>query len=107
MLVAALTSLGASVPVRAQIQQVSGSELSATIDNGVAAVKDAVGSVTAKRDTSTLVLGGAAGVLGGWMVSHIINIELLGMSVMPLLGLAGGLYLANEGHLDHLRSMLP
>jgi len=61
-----------------------------------------------KRDLLTLAIGGVAGLVVGGFLGNlgIVNIEVLGLAVIPIAGGLAGLYLANEGYFDGAREMV-
>jgi uncharacterized protein YcfJ len=54
----------------------------------------------AKKDPVTLAIGGVVGLLAGSLVSSFVDVEMLGISMVPVAGALAGIYLANEGYLE-------
>ncbi|KOR29251.1 hypothetical protein TI03_02770 [Achromatium sp. WMS1] len=86
--------------------------LSSNITSGIS---DMLGSVdmnklTAKpqKDLLTLAIGGLVGFATGSFLSGlgILNIEVLGLAVIPLASGLAGIYFANEGYFDNARNMI-
>ncbi len=113
LLIAALLAMALSIaPARAQSLSVP-PEAQQGVDKITEGLGDIMGSfqtgdidTTPKRDTVTLVIGGVAGFVVGSMVSGVINVQVLGLSIVPIAGALLGLYLGNEGYLDGLRNMI-
>lgn len=55
-----------------------------------------------QRDLLTLALGGVVGFAVGGLLANmgIVNIQILGVSVIPIVSGVVGFYLANEGYFD-------
>lgn len=58
--------------------------------------------VQPQRGLLTLALGGVVGFAVGGLITNmgILNIQVLGLSVIPILSGVAGFYLANEGYFD-------
>lgn len=61
-----------------------------------------------QRDFIALAVGGVVGLATGSVLSclGILRIDVLGITLIPMTGGLAGLYLANEGYFDGLRSSL-
>jgi len=59
-------------------------------------------AVQPQRDLLTLALGGTIGFALGGIVTNmgLVNIQVLGISVIPIASGVAGMYLANEGYFD-------
>lgn len=88
-----------------------------TISKGVGDIASGLGDIVKSfdadklgekpnRDLLTLGIGGVAGYAAGAVVSGLglFSIDLIGISMIPVAGALAGLYLANEGYFDDLRS---
>jgi len=86
------------------------------IEKGVDSITSGIGEIVnsfdadklkqkSDRDLLTLGIGGAAGYAVGAVVSGIglVNINLIGISMIPVAGALAGIYLANEGYFDKVR----
>jgi len=106
----ALLFMTVVVAVPAQAQSLG--EVQQSVERGVSNVVDNfdVNKLTEKpqRDLLTLAIGGVAGFAVGGFLSNLgfVNIEVLGLAVIPIAGGLAGLYLANEGYFDGVRDMV-
>lgn len=83
------------------------------IEKGMSKLTDGIGdivggltssNVKAKKDLTTLSIGGIIGLVAGSLVANFIDVKLIGISMMPVVGTLVGVYFANEGHLDRYRN---
>jgi len=114
-----VTGLSMAKPAHAQVEG-NLDQVQQGLDQGLGKIKEGVGDVARsiantdlqsqqKRDAVTLVVGAAAGLLGGGILATtgLFNIQLLGISAVPIAGALLGVYFANEGYFDDLRQKLP
>ena len=68
------------------------------------------GKLNAKpqRDLMTLAIGGLVGfAVGGFLTNlGILNVQVLGLAIIPMASGLAGLYLANEGYFDGARNLI-
>ncbi|KOR31856.1 hypothetical protein TI05_10980 [Achromatium sp. WMS3] len=65
-------------------------------------------SAKPQRDLMTLAIGGLVGFATGSFLSGLglLNIEILGIAMIPLASGLAGIYFANEGHFDGTRDLI-
>lgn len=101
-------TLGVANPVHAQ----SLSEVQQSVGQGVSDVVNNfdINKLAEKpqRDLLTLAIGGIAGYAAGSFFRGLglLNVEVLGLAIIPIIGGVAGLYLANEGYFDGVRGMV-
>lgn len=116
---AVVAGLAVSQPAFAQVER-NLDQVQKGLDEGLGKIQEGVGDVARsiantdlksqqKRDAVTLAVGAAAGLLGGGLLATtgLFNIQLLGISAVPIAGALLGVYFANEGYFDELRQKLP
>ena len=100
-----LFALTLVAPVQAETVKV------ADFDGAMGQISDGVGDIASKvntkdlkikKDLVTLAIGGAVGLLAGSVAASLVDMELMGVSIVPVAGALAGVYLANEGYLDAL-----
>lgn len=100
-----LFALTLVAPVQAETVKV------ADIDGAMGQISDGIGDIAGKintkelkvkKDLVTLAIGGAMGLLAGSLAASFVDMELMGVSIVPVAGALAGVYLANEGYLDTL-----
>jgi hypothetical protein len=104
----ALLLVSVAIPTQAQslgeAQQSIGDNVSSVVKNFD------VKKLTQKpqRDLLTLAIGGIAGFAVGGFFSGlgILDIQVLGLAVIPMATGLAGIYMANEGYFDGLRDMV-
>jgi uncharacterized membrane protein YfcA len=91
--------------------QTKAADFDTQIERGIGKLTDGIGDIAsgltnskvrAKKDLITLAIGGVAGIIVGSFAAGLLDVKLLGISMMPVIGTLGGIYVANEGYFDNI-----
>ncbi|CAK0766671.1 conserved hypothetical protein [Gammaproteobacteria bacterium] len=92
-----------------QVQKLG--EVQQSVKSSISEVVKNLNKLTEKpqRDFITLAMGGVSGLAAGGFLSglSILRVEVLGFSLVPIVSGLSGIYFANEGYFDDVRSKMP